>query len=55
MIVAAKLTKAEVEYGPGMGNTRCRFCDHFRRPSACELVQGTIRAEDWCNKFERKM
>lgn len=50
---AATLTKAETDYGPGYGSERCGLCTHFQRPNGCELVMGTIRDEDWCNRFDR--
>jgi hypothetical protein len=48
----AKLTKPEVGYEhPAKGEDDCGGCAHFRSPSACEIVTGTIRPEDWCRRF----
>lgn len=33
---------------------RCAFCIHFRAPSACELVQGTIVPNGWCKLYRAK-
>lgn len=48
----AKLAKSSVEYGPGKPRARCSLCEHFEPPSACEIVAGTIRSGDWCDRFK---
>jgi hypothetical protein len=47
-----KLSKAAVQYGEGMGKSRCGRCEHFLKPDACELVEGTISRAGWCDRFE---
>lgn len=47
-----KASKASVDYSPGMGETRCRNCEHFRRPAACAVVAGPIDPDYWCKRFE---
>jgi hypothetical protein len=36
--------------------SRCGTCEHFIKanPPRCEHVANPIRAEDYCDKFERK-
>lgn len=36
------------------GDQRCAFCVHFRAPSSCELVQGTIVPNGWCKLYRAK-
>lgn len=36
------------------GDQRCAFCIHFRAPSSCELVQGTIVPNGWCKLYRAK-
>lgn len=48
---SAKVSKASVSYGPGMGKTRCRNCRHYEGGS-CELVRGAIDPAYWCNRFD---
>ena len=33
---------------------RCALCIHFRAPSSCELVQGTIVPNGWCKLYRAK-
>lgn len=47
-----KVTKASVDYSPGMGKTRCRNCAHYQGGS-CEIVRGDIDPDYWCQEFER--
>lgn len=50
---AEKYTKAGVEYeDPAKGNDHCMLCQHFQRRGSCELVEGKIAAEAWCDEFE---
>ncbi len=51
LVDMAKLTKAEVDYSPGMGETRCRNCEHFLPPNSCEVVAGSIDPAYWCRRF----
>jgi len=48
---AVKLSKVEVDYGPGKGEAQCRNCVHFRAPGTCEIVAGEIDPEGWCKRF----
>lgn len=47
----AKMAKSEVDYSPGMRESRCRNCQHFLPPSACEIVAGRIDPDYWCRRF----
>jgi 8-oxo-dGTP pyrophosphatase MutT (NUDIX family) len=49
----AKLEKVEVDYSEGKGEDRCKHCNHFEKPNACEIVEGRIDPEYWCKRFER--
>jgi hypothetical protein len=51
-----KYTKAEVKYVDKSHHEwhHCGICEYFRKPSSCKIVEGTIRAEGGCNKFEEK-
>ncbi len=46
-----KLTKDAVDYSPGKGDDRCGLCAHYLGAGVCELVQGVIAPDGWCNKF----
>lgn len=48
----AKATKHSVEYGRGKPNAHCGLCRHYQLPSACAIVRGSVRPQDWCNRFE---
>lgn len=54
MAADEKLSKYEVNYGHGKPQAHCSICRHFEPPAACAIVRGTIRPEDWCERFERK-
>ena len=45
----AKRGQREVNYRPTERFRRCWNCGHFRLPSACEVVEGTILADDTCD------
>jgi len=51
---AEKQTKEAVDYGEGMPQSHCGICKHFIEPDGCALVEGVIKAEDWCKLFERE-
>ncbi len=47
-----KLSRASAGYEhPARGPDHCGVCRHFERPSACAVVRGEIRSEDWCERF----
>ena len=53
----AKRAKADVHYGPG--KPHCGVCTHFRDEDAsgngaCELVEGKINEDMWCELFKDK-
>lgn len=50
----AKLSKQEVDYSIGKGESRCKNCAHFEAPNACELVAGVIDPDYWCKRFSLK-
>lgn len=45
--------KQDVDYSRGMGETRCKNCKFFVRPSmTCLKVWGAIDPEFWCKLFK---
>lgn len=48
---APKLSKSEVDYGPGEKAAHCSICVHFQEPHSCELVEGEISPDGWCKRF----
>lgn len=49
---AAKLSHAEVQYGPAIDDDRCRRCAHFQPDGPhCDLVADPIDPEGWCERF----
>jgi hypothetical protein len=51
-----KYTKEQVKFQhPAKGKNQCGQCRHFlKNEEKCEIVNGKIQPEDWCNKFRRK-
>jgi hypothetical protein len=49
-----KASKQSVHYSRGMKSKHCGICQHFRPPHSCELVEGKIDPEYWCEKFKAK-
>jgi len=47
-----KYTKSEVGYSYGKPHAHCGLCEHYRAGS-CEIVQGDIRPDYWCEKFKK--
>jgi hypothetical protein len=52
--VAAKRSKASVDYSAGKPHAHCGLCRHFEKPDACELVEGKIDPARWCNLFSAR-
>lgn len=48
-----KLDKKSVNYSPGMRTRRCLLCEHYIEPRRCEIVEGDIRPDYWCERFKR--
>ena len=36
------------------GKQMCSNCGHFKPPSSCDLVAGTISPNGWCNLYSQK-
>ncbi len=49
-------TKYQVQYeNPAkVSSKHCSICEHYLNKTTCEIVQGKIDPEAWCNKYERK-
>lgn len=52
--ITHKYEKSEVQFEhPAKGMSDCDDCKHFDPCWSCYLVNGMVRPEDWCNKFEQ--
>jgi hypothetical protein len=50
-----KLPKSQARYQPGPnGERRCSNCVHFASPSACEIVDGDVSPQGWCQFYGQK-
>jgi hypothetical protein len=50
-----KADKSAVRYTPsGTPEEHCALCSHFLGSNQCQLVQGWIAPQGWCNRFNRK-
>jgi hypothetical protein len=49
-----------VHYGKGMPHAHCSICRHYVDPTKadpkahCTIVRDPIKAEMWCDRFEKK-
>jgi len=50
---ADKVSKQEVEYSRGKGDSKCGNCVFFQAPNGCSRVEGNIDPNGWCRLFER--
>lgn len=54
--MAAKISKADAGYGPGMPH--CGACVHYEEgegeKGSCELVSGVIGEDMWCKLYKPK-
>jgi hypothetical protein len=48
-----KVSKASVDYSPGMKSAHCAICRNYRTPDACVRVAGAIDPEYWCKLFAK--
>jgi hypothetical protein len=53
---AVKYSKKSVDYTDdhGTSSEQCSKCVHYILGKACEIVEGRILPEGWCNQFKRK-
>jgi hypothetical protein len=50
-----KLPKSQARYQAGPHDGRqCMNCVHFAAPSACEIVEGDVSPQGWCQFFGQK-
>lgn len=48
----ANITKTDAKYREHPnGQQRCEICLQFRPPGSCQLVQGEISPQGWCQFF----
>jgi hypothetical protein len=52
-----KISKSEAAYqdGPSATGERCAMCTYYEQPSACQVVDGEVKADAWCRLFEAGM
>lgn len=51
--VAQKTSKDAVNYQDQPKNSdKCSQCRFFSEPSSCDIVEGEISPEGWCNLFQ---
>jgi hypothetical protein len=51
----AKLSQKDALYqDQPKGDQSCNACQHFQPPSSCQVVQGTISPQGWCQLFVKK-
>jgi hypothetical protein len=50
-----KLPKSQARYQAGPnGDRQCANCVHFAAPASCEIVEGAVSPQGWCQFFGRK-
>lgn len=52
-VTSDKVSKASVDYGPGMEARHCGVC-RFYGNRTCRKVRGEIQPDKWCRLFKRK-
>jgi len=51
--VPAKMSRAAAQYqDTPRGGLSCVGCTFFRRPNACQVVEGEISPNGWCRLFD---
>jgi hypothetical protein len=51
----AKLSQTDAKYqNQPKGDQSCNACQHFQAPSSCQVVDGTISPQGWCQLFVKK-
>lgn len=53
--VTGKVTKGQVDYGPGRTGSRCGVCRWFDPPDGCRRVEGQIDPDAWCSLFAHEL
>lgn len=50
-----KLAKADASYQDRPnGQQHCAICAHYLPPAACQVVQGEVSPNGWCDRFQPK-
>jgi hypothetical protein len=50
-----KLPKSQARYQPGPnGDRRCASCVHFASPTSCDIVDGDVSPQGWCQFYGQK-
>jgi hypothetical protein len=50
---APKISRAQAAYqDKPQGGLSCQSCTFFRKPHACQVVEGEISPDGWCRLFD---
>ena len=50
-----KIPKSQARYQTSPnGDRRCANCTHFTSPSSCDIVDGDVSPQGWCQFFGQK-
>jgi len=48
-----KLSRVDAKYqDQPSGGMSCKACSFFRRPAACQVVEGEVSPHGWCQLFD---
>lgn len=51
----AKMSQKAAKYQAAPKNSQqCSTCTHFKAPSSCDVVDGTISPSGWCQLYAKK-
>ena len=46
------ISKLEANYAShAIGQEQCKYCTHFQAPNSCEIVEGIISPNGWCEYY----
>ena len=51
----AKMTQQAARYqATPKGDSKCSNCQHFQSPASCQIVDGTVSPQGWCQMWLKK-
>jgi hypothetical protein len=54
-LAEGKIPKSQARYQTSPnGDRRCAVCSHFTAPSSCDIVEGDVSPQGWCQFFGQK-
>jgi hypothetical protein len=54
-LAEGKIPKSQARYQTSPnGNRQCAVCSHFTAPSSCDIVEGDVSPQGWCQFFGQK-